>query len=62
MWEYMAMNKFNKMVKEFHEHFAGETKDLINYLVDNKIMSKKEIAEAMGISRPTLYKKYLGEK
>lgn len=50
---------FNEMVKEFHLHFSGPTKDLIKYIVEHNIMTKVEIAKAMGISRETLYKKYL---
>lgn len=51
---------FNKIVVDFRKHFTDPTSKLIQYLVEQGIMSKSEIARQMGISRETLYNNYLG--
>lgn len=56
------MEDFNALAKSFAKHFRDPIKSLVKYLVDNNIMNKSEIARQMGISRQTLYTKYLGGK
>lgn len=51
---------FNQLLSEFSRYFSDPTSKLVQYLVEQRIMSKSEIARQMGISRETLYKKYLG--
>jgi len=55
------MDTYNRLLKEFRANFTGPVSDLIKYLVNNKIMTKTKIAKEMGISRQTLYTKYLKE-
>ena len=51
---------FNKLLADFTKHFTDPTAKLIQYLVEQNIMTRTEIAKQMGISRETLYNKYLG--
>lgn len=52
---------FGELLKNFRKYFTNPTKDLVKYLISQNIMTPTEIASQMGISRETLYNKYINE-
>lgn len=59
-YKLVTMEDFNQLLADFTKYFRDPTSKLIQYLVENNIMTKTAIAKQMGISRETLYNKYLG--
>jgi len=61
MNEINEVDSYPVLYKKFRRHFTGPTRDLIKYLMDQNILNATQIAQQMGISRETLYNKYINE-